>query len=76
MLKSPIWAMGDEEAKKIAEAFDGVAGEYSIKINPKYEAWINLAQVLGISYGARVMAYKAEKAFLKQQGNGATPVLR
>lgn len=54
-LKMPHLALGEEEAENLAKALAKVQEQYDVSLDPKTEAWINLAMVGGAVYGPRVL---------------------
>lgn len=67
--------MAKEEADKIGEAFDKVLAQYAVKVSKKTEAWINLATVLGMSYGSRIFDYKLERAMKSGNISGSMAMM-
>ena len=49
------WNISEDEAKSIARAIIEVQEQYSVSLDPKTQAWINLAFILAAAYGPRIM---------------------
>lgn len=63
MLEQPILELDKEEAERLSSAMREVAKYYSIGIDPKKLAIINLIQACGFIYGTRAIAlWKGSKA--------------
>lgn len=58
----PILRLMPAEALQIAEASVEVAQFYELPVNGKTLAWINLAAVLGMVYGIRVVQWQIGRA--------------
>jgi hypothetical protein len=54
--KAQHWQMDETEAKEVSRAIVEVQDQYDISIDPKTQAWVNLAFVLGMAYGPRIAA--------------------
>lgn len=54
-LKSPHWELTADEANELAKAMAGVQAQYDVSLDPKTEAWLNLATVAGAMYVPRVL---------------------
>ena len=49
------WNISEDEAKSIARAIVEVQDQYDVSLDPKTQAWINLAFILAAAYGPRIM---------------------
>lgn len=58
----PEIAIEQDEAKQISKALAGVSEHYNVSLDPKVQAHIELALVLGNVYGPRVVAYGMRKS--------------
>lgn len=84
---SKTWEMDKDEAQRVAEAITGVTSLYNVPgLSDETVAWAKLAQVLGVSYGLRLLATDfsrsaprdvtppaAPKPAPMQSANGPTP---
>jgi len=55
-LKQPSFALDEVSAKRLAVAIQNVQAQYPFVIDPKMQAWMNLAAIGGIIYVPRVIA--------------------
>lgn len=57
-----MWELGQPEAESIAAAVNDVARHYpAVAVAQEVQDWINLALVMGVSYGGRMRAYGEER---------------
>ena len=49
------WAIDESEAERLAKAFENVAAQYNVTMDPRTQAWFNLALAAGSIYGPRVV---------------------
>lgn len=61
MMKNPAWEIADVEAKELASAIGKVQEQYPFTLDPKAQAWANLAMVAGVVYAPRVMAMRKSR---------------
>jgi hypothetical protein len=61
MLDAPEFVINEAQAKEMAKAIDGVAGEYIHAVDPKAMAWVNLTIVCSGIYGGAYMRMSARK---------------
>jgi len=61
--------LSEDESEKIALAVQRVSDQYGKVIDPKTEAWVGLAGILGACYAPRIMAYNARKRAQARAGN-------
>ena len=54
--KQPHWELSEKEAQEIGRATAQLQAQYGIDVDPKMQAWINFAAVIGMAYGPRVSA--------------------
>lgn len=52
-MHEPLLKVDEAEAKAVAEAVAEVAKHYNVAPDPKTQAWINLALIVGTVYGPR-----------------------
>lgn len=55
LTKQPDFAIDKEEANLLAKATAKVMALYEVKIDPRAEAWGQLAVAMGVVYGPRLM---------------------
>jgi hypothetical protein len=55
-LSTPELELTEDEAHKVAVASANVAEHYSVSLDPKTAAWIQLGMVCGSVYGSRIVA--------------------
>lgn len=67
MTKTPELELEEEEAKAVAESTLTLAAMYDLTPDPKLQAMMNLAIILGTTYGTRVIAIRARKAQEKEE---------
>lgn len=65
--KAPEFAINEIQAKAMAEAIEGVSGEYVSSVDPKAIAWGNFAIVMLGVYGTSYAKYSERK---KNEKNG------
>lgn len=56
MLKQPGIALNEVEANRLATAIVKVQDQYPLVIDPRKQAWLNLAAIAGMIYAPRVLA--------------------
>lgn len=54
--RDDLWELSDDETKMLAEALGNVQDQYDISLDPKTQAWLELAGVASAIYGPRVAA--------------------
>lgn len=67
MTQTPELILEEEEAKAVAESTLTLAAMYDITPDPKLQAMLNLAIILGTTYGTRYIAIRARKAQEKEE---------
>jgi hypothetical protein len=61
MLKAPGLMLTETEARQMAEATANVSRHYNVQATQKTLDWTNLATVLVLTYGTRIMAASKRK---------------
>jgi hypothetical protein len=64
---TPELLLEEEEAKAVAESTLTLAAMYDLTPDPKLQAMMNLAIILGTTYGTRYVAIRARKAQEKEE---------
>lgn len=72
MTKTPELELEEEEAKAVAESTLTLAAMYDLTPDPKLQAMMNLAIILGTTYGTRFIAIRARKAQEKKEEKPGT----
>jgi hypothetical protein len=68
-LKDPSFALNEVEANRLAVAVKQVQDQYPFIIDPKTQAWINLASIGGMIYVPRLIKLSARKKQPKEKEN-------
>lgn len=58
---APELLLDDAEAKQVSNAIGEVAKHYSVNVDPKTLAWLNLGWAVSCVYGSRVVAIGMRK---------------
>lgn len=72
MTKTPEMELEEEEAKAVAESGLTLAAMYDITPDPKLQAAINFAIIMGTTYGTRIVAIRARKYQEKEEERKGT----
>jgi hypothetical protein len=72
MTKTPELELEEEEAKALAESTLTLAAMYDLTPDPKLQAMMNLAIILGTTYGTRYVAIRARKSQEKEERRKGT----
>jgi hypothetical protein len=66
-LKNPTIEISTDESKKLAQALQNLAKQYSITVNPAVMAWVQLIGVSGAIYGPRIAVNIMVREQMKQK---------
>lgn len=68
--KNAAWQLDDKEAHELAVASVNVSRHYDVQVAQKTVDWVNLASVVGMVYGSRIMIMRLQA---QQAESAATP---
>jgi len=72
MTNTPEMVLEEEEAKAVAESGLTLAAMYDVTPDPKLQAAINFAIIMGTTYGTRLVAIRARKSQEKEERRKGT----
>jgi hypothetical protein len=72
MTQTPEMELEEEEAKAVAESGLTLAAMYDITPDPKLQAMLNFAIIMGMTYGTRIIAIRARKSQEKEERKPGT----
>lgn len=64
---SDLVEISDQEAEALGEAVQDVLSHYDMTVNPVWAAWINLAAIVGVIYGPKIVMLQKMSASQKLQ---------
>jgi hypothetical protein len=72
MTQTPELILEEGEAQGVAESALTLAAMYDFTPDPKLEAMVNFAIIMGTTYGTRIIAIRARKAQEKKEAKPGT----